>query len=52
MKVNVAVLIKVIVKNINVTHQMEVIMGNIIVALAILVMAAIAIFKINNKTNL
>lgn len=49
MKVNVAVLIKVIVKNINVTHQMEVTMGNIIVALVILVMAVIAIFKINNK---
>ena len=52
MKVNVAVLIKAIVKNISVTRQMEVTMGNIIVALAILVMAAIAIFKINNKTNL
>ena len=49
MKVNVAVLIKAIVKNINATRPMEVIMGNIIVALAILVMAAIAIFKINNK---
>ena len=31
---------------------MEVIMGNIIVALAILIMAAIAIFRINNKTDI
>ena len=52
MKVNAAVLIKAIVKNISVIRPMEVIMGNIIVALAILVMAAIAIFRINNKTNL
>lgn len=52
MKVNVAVLTKAIVKNINVTHQMEVIMANIIVALVILIMAAIAIFRINNKTDI
>lgn len=31
---------------------MEAIMANIIIALAILVMAAIAIFKINNKTDI
>ena len=52
MKVNVVVLIKAIVKNINATRLMEVTMGNIIVALVILVMAVIAIFRINNKTDI
>jgi hypothetical protein len=52
MKAHVAVLTKETALNINATRLMEVTMGNIIVALAILVIAAIAIFKINNKTNL
>lgn len=52
MKVNVVILIKAIVKNINATRLMEVIMANVIVALAILVMAVIAIFRINNKTDI
>ena len=40
------------VGSISVTRPMEAIMANIIIALAILVMAAIAIFKINNKTDI
>ena len=51
MKVNVAVLIKVIVKNINATRPMEVIMAEIVIAGFILLAACAVSAIINDRIH-